>query len=498
MHTVLIGEFAHETNTFSTVPTTLDHFRQRLLLHGEDIRRLQGTNCEIAGFLAAAAAHGWRLIPTVATAAGPGGLVTAEAFATLSAIIVTAARDHPEADGILLALHGAMVAEGHDDGEGELLARIRAAVGRPVPLAITLDLHANVSDRMAGLADIIVSYRTYPHIDMRERGEQAGGLLERAMAGAIRPHTVVARRAMVEGADHGRSEGRLMRDLNARARALEAEPGVLAVSINGGFGDADILDAGPSVTVTGDGESPRFRAMADGLMDEIWARRDETSVTYITPEDAASQAKAHPLGGRPLVIADYADNPGGGAYGDATGLLRALLDAKLENAAFGCLRDPEAVSAMAKAGIGAQVSLSLGGKGDPAKGGGPLAVAGTVVHLGDGRFRYGGPMHEGMDGNLGPTAVLRVGGLDIIVDSYNVQVLDREIFASQGIDARAKSVVAVKSMHHFRGAFAPIADRIIVADCGALCSPDPRKRPYRKLRRPIHPLDSVAVITHAG
>jgi microcystin degradation protein MlrC len=499
MRTVIIGEFAHETNTFSTRPTTLEQFRQRQLLLGEDLRRLAGTDSEIAGFLDAAEAHGWRLVPTVAAAAGPGGIVTAEAFETLGGAIVSAARAHPEADGILLALHGAMVSEVDDDGEGALLERVRGVSARRVPIAITLDLHANVSDRMAELADVIVSYRTYPHVDLRERGRQAGDLLERAMAGAIRPRTVVARRPMVEGADHGRSEGALMRDLNARARAFEREPGILAVSINGGFGDADIRDAGPSVTVTAEGDATRARAIAEALMDEIWRRRDEVSVTYLSPAEAVRRAKELARqGDGPVVIADYADNPGGGAYGDATDMLRAMIAAGLENAAFGCIRDEAAAQALARAGVGATVTLPIGGRTDPAKGGGPLTLAGTVVSTSDGRFRYEGPMHQGMDGNLGPTAVLRVGGIDVIVDSYNVQVLDRAIFASQGIDPRARSVVAVKSMHHFRGAFAPIASAILVADCGALCSPDPRKRVYRKLRRPVYPLDSVEDIVAAS
>ena len=185
---------------------------------------------------------------------------------------------------------------------------------------------------------------------------------------------------------------------------------MLSVSINAGFPDSDIFDAGPSVTVTGDGPSPRWREIAEAMMDDIWERRDERTVTYLTPAEAVAQAKAAPAGAGPAVIADYADNPGSGAYGDATGLLAEMLDARLENAAFGGLCDPEAAGIMTQAGQGAEVTLALGGKTDPRFGGGPLTLTGTVQNLSDGTFQYGGPMFTGMPGGLGPTTVLRCGG----------------------------------------------------------------------------------------
>jgi microcystin degradation protein MlrC len=491
MPRVLIGEFNHETNTFSTVPTDVEHFRQGMALEGAAMAELAGTNTEIGGIYGRAKAHGFDLVPTIAASAGPGGVVTEAAYAAFGRRIVEDARAAGRLDGVLLALHGAMVTEGDDDGEGRMLRDLRAAIGTSVPVIVTLDLHANVSDRMARLADALISYRTYPHIDMADRGAEATDLLARTLAGKARPVTAVARRALLEGADHGRTgvEGPMV-PLLARARAMEAhEAGVLSVSINGGFGDADIHDAGPSVTVVGDGPSPRWQALADDLMDEVWQRRDEFSVVYLTPTEEVARARAAAAPGRPVVIADYADNPGGGGYGDATNLLAAMLDARLENAVFACLRDPGAVTAMHRAGAGATLTLDLGGKTDASRGGGPLRLAGTVVGVSDGAFRYEGPMYTGGRGAMGPSAVFRVGGIDILATTYNLQVLDQQMLKSQGIVPAERSIVAVKSMHHFRGAFAPIASEILVVDCGGLTSPDRSRLTYRKVRRPIYPLD---------
>ena len=490
--TVVIGEFAHETNTFSKIPTTVELFRARQCLAGDELLSgLKDTNTEIAGFMDRAAVHGWRLVPTVSTTASPGGRVTRQAVRELGGMIVDGVRANADCDGVLLALHGAMVTEGSEDGESELLAQIREIVGPKTPIAVTLDLHANVTDRMTGLANILVSYRTYPHIDMRDRGADAADLLERAMAGEIRPRTVAARRPLLQGCNHGRTHDGPMIPLLEDARRFEREPGVLAVSINAGFWHADIFDAGPTVTVTGDGDDPRYRQIAETLMDKVWERRDDNTLEFLTPEKAVGLAVESSGGTGPVVIADFADNPGGGGYGDATNLLRAMLEGGLENAAFGGIWDPEAAQAMTRAGEGAEITLDLGGRTEPAMGGGPVTLTGTVVKTTDGTFRYRGPMHGGVESCLGPSAVIRSGGVDVVVVSHNMQWLDLEMFFSNGIDPREKSVVAVKSMQHFRAAFGPIARQVLVADCGALCTPSGEGIEFNKVRRPVYPLNSL-------
>jgi microcystin degradation protein MlrC len=243
---VLTAEFQHESNTFKRGLTDLYAFRTQILAHGDAAIAARGTaNTELAGFLLAADEGGWQMQHVISAHAEPGSPVASAAFAYVADTICDAIRAQKDRlDGILLALHGAMVPEFCSDGEGELLSRLRAIVGPALPIAVTLDLHANVSPQMVALADIMVSYKTYPHIDMRARGLQAGRLLTRAMLGAIRPATLRAHRPMLEDVNGGRSDVGPIVPLYARALAAEAEPGILAVSINAGFGDADIPDVG--------------------------------------------------------------------------------------------------------------------------------------------------------------------------------------------------------------------------------------------------------------
>jgi microcystin degradation protein MlrC len=345
---------------------------------------------------------------------------------------------------------------------------------------------------MAALADVVCSYRTYPHVDMRETGRRAAELLERMMAGLIRPRIVLARRPMLWGANTGRTDEGPMIDILARAARFEAKPEVHCVSVNAGFPLSDVYDAGPTVLVAGEGGDENLRAMAEALADDLWSTRDVITNTFYSPKEAAVIAATHDGGGRPLVIADFADNPGAGAYGDATNLLKAMLDAGLENAAFACIRDEEAARQLIAAGVGATVTLDLGGKVDPTFGGPPLTLTGEVRNVTDGTFVCDGPMWQGVEKHLGPTAVFRVGGTDVIVASNLVQVTDLQTFLSQGIDPRRRRTLAVKSMQHFRAAFEPIASRVIVADSGGLASPNIGRLPFRKVRRPIHPLDPDA------
>jgi len=495
---VLIGQFMHETNTFSVQKTGSDAFARVLLHEGPAmLSALRGTNSETAGFLAVAEAEGWTVVPSVAAIATPAGPVTAEAWDRLGLAIARVAAAEGPFDGILLALHGAMVTELDDDAEGALLEAVRAAVGPDVPIGMTLDLHANVSDRMADLANIVCPYRTYPHVDMAETGERCARLIGEAMAGRIRPRTLLARRALAEGFDHGRTDAGPMLEALARAAEAERRPGIVTTSVCAGFSSADIAFMGPSVAVTYDagvaGAEATAREVAESLMDFCRETREHQGNVYLTPAAAAARAKAREAGAtRPMVIADYADNPGGGAYGDATGLLQAMLDADLENACFGAMVDGEAAAALHAAGEGATVTLPVGGKVDPRFGGAPLTLTGTVERLTDGRFVCDGPMWRGIAKSLGPSGILRVGGVRILVVTNSMQITDVQQFRHAGIDPAAMATIGLKSMQHFRAAYQPLADEVLVCDTGALCSPDVRKRPFKKLRRPIWPLDPAA------
>ena len=313
---VLSGEIAHETNTFSVKPATMEAYQARLYYRGAEVAEaMAGAACEVAGHIAAAERHGWDLVQPIAARATPSGKTPAEVWAHLSGELL-AACDEGAFEGVILALHGAMVTEDCDDAEGDLLARLRARIGGQVPVAITLDLHANVSDEMAAHANIIIPFRTYPHIDQFEVAAEAGDLLERAMAGEIRPRALVMRAAVLDGLNGGRTQDGPMPRILERARmTVEREPGVLAVGLCAGFTHGDVAFAGPSVTVIGDGDSPRYGDIAQGFADEIWQTRAEVTFRSMSIAEAIAAARDVTAGdgGGPLVVADYTDNPGSGA-----------------------------------------------------------------------------------------------------------------------------------------------------------------------------------------
>ena len=490
---VLIAQFMHETNTFSKLQTTLDDYRRRWLIEGEAmVPRFTGTKNEVGGYIDAAKKYGWQPVWALAANATPSGKLTKECWETIRDKILDAARKAGALDGICLSLHGAMVSETEDDAEGALLEALRGLVGPDVPIVATLDLHANATAAMARNANALVSFRTYPHIDGYERATQASALIEEAMAGRKQPRCLLMQPAMLQGADAGRTtQPGLMRDLLARADVYETEPGINVVSIQAGFTWADIPVTGPSVAVSHEpAAEARAREIARELIDEIWRRRDENSSDYRPIADGISAARAGAGKKGPLVIADGTDNPGGGGYNDTTPLLQALIDAGVDNVAFGTIYDPGTVQQAMKAGVGAEIEVSLGGHTDPSMGE-PVKATAVVKMLSDGFFRNDGPMNAGVETQMGPTAVLRIGGIDVVTISSRIQTIDLQVFLSQGIDPTTKSVLVVKSVQHFRAAYAPIAREIVLVDSGGICSLDIHKLKFTKLRRPIWPFDGV-------
>jgi len=489
--TVLTADFVHETNTFSVNRTGYDAFVARNAHFGADaIRELGNANTELAGFCDCVRKYGWTHIHVLSAWAEPAGFVTRDAFDRLGGQIVAAAEaNRHQLDGIALSLHGAMVTDFCEDGEGELLERLRAVVGPDLPIAITLDLHANVTPKMCALADIIVSYKTYPHIDMRQCAHQAGDILQRTMQGEIRPRTLRAHRPMLDEVNGGRTDVGPMIERVRQAVAYEQQPGVFAVSINAGFSNADIEDVGPTVLVTYEGNEDKHRHFAESLADDIWDKRFDVINYYMPVEEAAEIAKAHRRSKGPIIIADYADNPGGGGYGDSTNLLKALIEAGITDAAFGPMVDAEVALELHKRKVGERVKIRLGGKTEPRFGGAPLSLEGELKLISDGSYVGDGPMVGNLRLSFGPTAVVRVGGIDILVVTEPAQMLDLQQFRAFGIDPAAKTVLALKSMQHFRAAFEPIADKVIVCDSGALCTTYLDRLPYKNVPRPIFPLD---------
>ncbi|MBJ6127740.1 M81 family metallopeptidase [Microvirga splendida] len=486
---VLVAEFMHETNTFSVQLTDEQAFKNSSYYLGDEIpKAFKRTRTSIGAAFEAADKFAWDVVHPVVAGANPSGRVTDNCFEAVTKRILDAC---DEVNGILLHLHGSMSTQSYDDGEGELLARIRARVGDDVPLVVVLDLHATVTQQMADNANALISYRTYPHVDQYERTWQAAELLEKAMAGEVSPKVALARRPILYALDGGRTTSPPMMELLRRGDQIETAGKALVVSVQAGFSSADVHDIGPSIAVTGN-DRAAAQAIAERLMDYAWEQRTFSSIHFTPLDEAITQAKAgEERATKPLVIADYSDNPGSGAYGDATRLLKAVLDADLQNVGFHAICDPEAVLQAQAAGVGNKVTLMLGGKTDPTMGGGPLEITGHVAAITDGSFIAYGPMGGGARRNYGLSLLLRVGGVEIVVISHNGQATDLGQFTSLGVDPTRKSTIIVKSMQHFRAAFEPIAREVLEVDTGALSTRNFKERPYKKVRRPIWPLDAI-------
>jgi len=486
---VLTAELSHETNTFSRHSTGRQAFEDRYVLFGQEAVAARGdANTELAGFLDVGRKFDWQIEHVVSAAAGPSGKVEGAVFEWLAgSILAVAERGH--FDGILLGLHGAMVVDFCEDGDGELLRRVRAMCGAEVPVAITLDSHANVTRQMCSLADIVVSFRTYPHVDMRETGLRAATILQATMVGDIDPRTIRVGRPMLEETNGGRTDAGPMIARLAVAEEYEKHPDVFAVSINAGFASTDAAEVGPTVLVTGQGDFDRHSSFANSIADDIWARRFETLNEYLTVDAAATLAARFDPGEGPLIVADYADNPGAGGYGDSAALLGALLERGVSNACVAPIVDADAVRVLSGFDVGDRISLELGGKVDPEFGGGPVSIEVELSGLSDGWFVGDGPMLGGLRRSFGPSAVVRVDDIEVLIVTVAQQILDLQQLKSFGIDPERKRVVALKSMHHFRAAFEPIAGKVIVCDSGALCTLAYERLPYQNVPRPIFPLD---------
>lgn len=491
--TVLTAEFMHESNTFSRYRTDLPQFQVDALHYGDEaIRARRNANTELAGFMDVAEPAGWNVVHAISAHAVPGGQVTKAAYDHIADTILQAARSNrSRLDGVLLGLHGSMVPEFCQDGEGYLLGLLRAELGEDIPIAVTLDLHAMVSEEMVRHAQIFVSYKTYPHVDMREIGAHAARILDRAMRDEIAPRTVRAHVPMLDEANSGRTDVPETLALYDRAREAEVE-GVLAVSVNAAFTGADVSCVGPTVLATYDSRDPDAEAAArhvtEELADRIWQGRTSKRTTFIEIDEAAAEALAW-RGDKPLVIADYADNPGAGSYGDSTALLRGLLDAGVKGAVFAPMVDPEASAELHQHKEGETVTVTIGGKGDARFGGGPLTVTGVLRKLSDGTYVGDGPIQGGLAHSFGSTAVIDVDGIEVMVVSEAQQMVDLQQLRAFGIEPTVRRVLVLKSMQHFRAAFEPIAGRVIVCDAGALATPRAERRRYVRVPRPLWPLD---------
>ena len=484
---LFLAMMAHETNTFSNVPADRKQFETRNLHYGgEIIEAFRGTGTCLGGMIEEATRRGATLIPSVAASASPAGFVTRDIYGHVKERMLRDLKAAGALDGVLLDLHGAMVPEGLDDGEGDLIEAVRRVVGPHVPIAVTLDFHGNLSDTMVREADLLHGYKTYPHVDMGERGVEATERLIDVIGRRVRPTRALRKPPLLPPlGNQGTSRGP-MRRLYDMADEMEKDPRVISISIFAGFPLADIPDAGFGIYVVTDGDQALADRLADQLADTAWTHRHEFIHTALPVGEAVAKALA--AEGRPIVLADMADNTGGGAAGDGTEILRELVRVGARSAVVACLWDPRAVAECVKAGVGASVTLEVGGKVD-GRHGAPLSVTGVVRTLSDGRFVHKGPMARGLPGRLGTTAVLDINDVKVILISYRWQTLDPEMIRFVGLDPLDHKILVVKSTIHYRAAFEPIARAIVEVDAPGLSSSNLTRFDFKRIRRPIFPLD---------
>ncbi|HVL23923.1 MAG TPA: M81 family metallopeptidase [Thermomicrobiales bacterium] len=479
---IAVGGIAHETNTFASSPTTLADFRERALLTGDALLvNARGTDGALGGLIAAAAGRA-ELLPTLFASATPAGMVAPAAFSTLRegllARLSAHARRYPGIDGVVLVLHGAMVVDGLADAEGALLREVREIAGPRCPVVAVIDFHANLSPPMVDAADLLIPYRTYPHVDTFARGEDALGLCLRLIAGTMHPHTAWRSLPLLSPLPAQTTTGNgAFASLAAHAAGLAAQPGVLGVSLLPGFPYSDVPEAGASVLVTTDNDQDLAGAIADDLAARWWAQRAAMRTAGVPPA-ALDPALLRPAHEGPIVLADIADNPGAGAPGDGTALLRHVLDHGYTGVALATLPDPAAVAACHAAGSGATLRLAIGGTRSPWSGA-PVDGEWTVRHLGSGVFTNHGPMGAGGTTRLGRTATVERDGVAVILCERRVQTLEPAVFAACGIDPRQMSALIVKSSVHYRAAFGAIARAMIDVEAPGLSTSHLDTLPYR-------------------
>lgn len=488
MPRIAVGGFHHETNSFAPTQATFADFERADawpgLVRGTELGpALAGQNIGASGFLAAAANDGWDIAPLLWANAGPSGPVTEDAYERISDELVERLLGAGRVDALYLCLHGAMIAEHLADGEGELLSRIRAAVGDGLPIVASLDFHANISAAMVEVSDGLVVYRTYPHLDMAETGARAQAFLARLFDSGRRPAKAFAKLPFLVPISAQSTLAPPASEIFATLDRTDM-PGLWSRSAAMGFPPGDTPEGGPSVLAYADETSTAHSAM-EALRERALALEPAFGAPLLSAEAAVARAMAAGKGGGPVVLADTQDNPGAGGTADTTFLLRGLVGLGARNALLGVMRDPETAAVAHRAGSGAEIDVAIGGQsgigGDK-----PYRVRVRVDGLSDGRFTGTGPFFGGSRFDLGPMALLRVlddkADVRVVISSVPQQAADRAMFVHLGADPIAADILGVKSSVHFRADFGPVAREVLVVEAPGANIDDPAALPYRHLR----------------
>src|SRR5258707_4885458 len=485
MTRIAVGAFLHETNTFAPTKATYDDFVHGggwpSMTHGADVLKvMRKINAGLAGFVEAAEANGWELVPTISAAAVPSAHVTTDALERIMKEMVDGIAAAGPIDAVYLDLHGAMVTEHYDDGEGETLARVRKVIGKDLPLVVSLDLHANVSPEMMEHADALIAYRTYPNADMADTGRAAARHLALMLKTKARFAKAFRQLPFLIPISWQCTNDQPTKGIYQKLAALESDA-VPTLSFAPGFPAADFAHCGPSVFAYG-----RTQADADTAADNITAiiagHEDDFDGRIYTPDEGVRYAMDLAAGAsKPIIIADTQDNPGAGGDSDTTGMLRALVRNKAGRAAIGVIYDPASAKAAHAAGVGATVTLALGGKsGIP--GDAPYEETFAVEKLSDGRFVAPGPYFGGRDMDMGPSASLRIGDVRVVVSCHKAQLADQSMYRYVGIEPTEQAILVNKSSVHFRADFEPIADKLLICAAPGAMPADTAALPWTRLR----------------
>jgi microcystin degradation protein MlrC len=485
MTRIAVGGFLHETNTFAPTRAVYADF-----VHGggwpamtqgaEVLKTMRNINVGLAGFVGQAEALGWELVPTIFCAASPSAHVTEHAYERIAKVMVDGIRNAGPLDAVYLDLHGAMVTEHLDDGEGEMLARVREVIGNHLPLVVSLDLHANVTPEMVERADALIAYRTYPHVDMADTGRAAARHLaqllktRRKLAKAFRQLPFLIPLSWQCTSDQP------ARDIYRKLAALQSEA-VPTLSFCPGFPAADFLHCAPSVFAYGQTQADA-NTTADRLAALIESHENDFDGRIYSPDEGVRFAmELAKTARKPVIIADTQDNPGAGGDSDTTGMLRALVRNQATRAAIGAIYDPASAKAAHAAGAGATVTLALGGKSGIA-GDGPYHATFTVETLSDGQFVAPGPYYGGRAMDMGLSAALRIGDVRVVVSSHKAQMADQSMFRYVGIEPKQQAILVNKSSVHFRADFEPIAEKLLICAAPGAMPADSAALPWTRLR----------------
>ncbi len=481
------GCIGHETNTFSSVPTTIDSFAPKMV-GGHILTNFRETGTIVGGIIDASEELNVELVPLLWTFATPSGTVNQSAYDRLKLEFLDLLTKAGDIDGVVLDLHGAMVTEEIEDAEADLIRSVREVVGTR-PIVVTFDLHANITPETVKYADVIIGFDTYPHVDMYERGFEAVQVIHNMIEGRVDARMAYWQLPLLTSPPAQCTMRLPMSGLLEKLHELESEEGVVTATLSMGFPFADIHHAGVSVLVTTDGNQQLAERKAQELGSYIWSMRDRFNLNLVSVEEAIRDANQ--TEGRPTVLAEASDNPGGGAPCDGTFILQAFIDADVKDAVIAIISDPESVDLAIEAGVGNQVNLNVGGKTDDMHGD-PVPLRGRVKTISDGVFVHKGPMARGTIGEMGRTAVIKTGGVEIVLTRERCQPFDAEVLRSVGIEPRDRKLIALKSAVHYRADYTPIAHKILEVDTPGVHSPNLTNFIYEKLRRPIYPLDVMS------